>query len=290
MSPENVPPTSSNASSSSASGGQHLVSSKIDTQDIENLIALASRVSLLPSASENRLSPQEWFLPHTNVIFRAQRQQRFAKVLDSIANLSVAAPEHEVIAVALNVTSSSTNLYMAGNHVVPPNTVRHLNKLWSLLQDLSNDYEQYNQLPKSSDSPTQPQTSSLPLVAQKRVMQFRRDSLKFCCNKLNRRINKHYTSLLAIESTELSLIQQTVKGLATLMKDRDILSDRCWDLVWDGLSHLQVETTRLFRDNVDLSNLMAKTFPATRYQDSSKRCIFSPAENLFQNPFYHQYC
>lgn len=162
-----------------------------------------------------------WFLPHTKVIFRAQRQQRFAKVLDSIANLSVAAPQHEVIAVAFNVTSSSTNLYLAGNHVVPPNTVSHLNKLWSLLQDLSNDYKQYNQLPNSSNSPPRPQTSSLPLAAQKRVMQFCRDSLKFCCNKLNRRINKHYTSLLAVESTELSLIQQTVTNLAKLMKDRD---------------------------------------------------------------------
>lgn len=154
---------------------------------------------------------------------------------------------------------------MAGNHVVPPNTVSHLNKLWSLLQDLSNDYKQYNQLPNSSNSPPRPQTLSLPLAAQKRVMQFCRDSLKFCCNKLNRRINKHYTSLLAVESTELSLIQQTVTNLAKLMKDRDILSDRCWDLVWDGLSNLQVETTKLFRDNLDLSELMAKTFPAQRY-------------------------
>ena len=154
---------------------------------------------------------------------------------------------------------------MAGNHIVPPNTVSHLNKLWSLLQDLSNDYEQYNQLSNSSNSPPQPRTSSLPLAAQKRVMQFCRNSLKFCCHKLNRRINKHYTSLLAVESTELSLIQQTITDLAELMKDRDTPSDSHWDLVWEGLSNLQVETTRFFRDNIDLSELMAETFPAQRY-------------------------
>ena len=70
MSPEIVPPIYPTATSSSAPGssnkpaenpdGQHLISSEIDTQDIENLIALASRVSLLPRASENRLSPQEY--------------------------------------------------------------------------------------------------------------------------------------------------------------------------------------------------------------------------------------
>lgn len=237
-----------------------------------------------------------WFLPRTNAIFRAQRQQRFAKVLDSIANVSVAAPQHEVIAVAFNVTSSSTNLYMAGNHIVPPNTVSHLNKLWSLLQDFSNDYEQYNQLSNSSNSPPQPRTLSLPLAAQKRVMQFCRDSLKFCCHKLNRRINKHYTSLLAVESTELSLIQQTITGLAKLMKDRDTLSDRRWDLAWEGLSNLQVETTRFFHDNLDLSELMANPFPAQRYLEKvvafpkDIRILLNAANSPrlrthFQNPF-----
>lgn len=71
------------------------------------------------------------------------------------------------------------------------------------------------------------------------------------------------TSILAIESTELSLTQQAVTDLE---RSR-------YPLRWvlrpgmggDGLSHLQVETTKLFRDNLDLSELMAKTFPAEGY-------------------------
>lgn len=65
--------------------------------------------------------------------FRAQQQQKFAKVLDSIATLFVIDPQHEVITVVFNVTSSSINLYMASNHRVPPSTVKHINKLWNLL-------------------------------------------------------------------------------------------------------------------------------------------------------------
>lgn len=177
----------------------------------------------------------------------------------------MAAPQHEVIAVALNVTSSSTNLFMASNHGVPPNTIRYISGLWELLQDLSHDYEQHNKLPNHSNSPPQPQTSSLPLAAQKRVMQFRRDALKFCSNKLNRRINKHYSSFLAIDSPELSLFQEVIEGLAELMRERDTLLDKDWDLVWDGLSNLQVETTKVLRDNPDLFELTTKTFPAKRY-------------------------
>lgn len=197
--------------------------------------------------------------------FRAQ--PRFAKVLDSIANLSVADPQHEVIAVALNITSCSTNLYMASNHGVPPRTVRHINKLWSLLQDISKDYADHNRddAQPDSKSPIQPHTSSLPFPAQKRIIKFHRESLKFCSNKLNRRIDKHYSAFLAIESPEISDFQKTIECLATLMKCRDILDDEDWELAWDGLSNLQVETTKMFREKPDLYESFETTFPAKRY-------------------------
>lgn len=197
--------------------------------------------------------------------FRAQ--PRFAKVLDSIADLSVADPQHEVIAVALNITSCSTNLYMASNHGVPPRTVSHINKLWSLLQDISKDYADHNREDAQPDSksPIQPHTSSLPFPAQKRIIKFHRESLKFCSSKLNRRIEKHYSAFLAIESPEISDFQKTIECLATLMKCRDILDDEDWELAWDGLSNLQVETTKMFREKPDLYESFETNFPAKRY-------------------------
>lgn len=67
MSPTNICPTSSIASSSNPPDPpnqpaqnpdhQHLAPPGTDTQDTENLIAVASRVSLLPRASEHRLLP-----------------------------------------------------------------------------------------------------------------------------------------------------------------------------------------------------------------------------------------
>lgn len=182
-----------------------------------------------------------------------------------MANLSVADPQHEVIAVALNITSTSTNLFMASNHGVPPNTVKHVNKLWSLLQDISTDYEKHTKAPPHSNSPPQPNTSSLPLPAQKRIIQFQRESLKFSSNKLNRRLRKHYSAFLGIESPEILEFQKTIEGLATLMESRDILEDEDWELAWDGLSNLQVETLKMSRENPDLFESMAKTFPAQRY-------------------------
>lgn len=136
---------------------QDLAPAKIDPQDTENLIAMASMVSLLPRESEPRFlagrywesSIDSWFFL-LMLTFRAQA--RFAKVLDSVANLSVADSQYRVIAVALNITSCSTNWYMAGNHGVPLKTVSHIKKLWSLLQDISMDYADYNRDDAQPDS------------------------------------------------------------------------------------------------------------------------------------------
>ena len=166
---------------------------------------------------------------------------------------------------ALNITSDSTNLYMASNHGVPPRTVSHINKLWSLLQDISKDYASYHNVLPDSKSPAQPHTSSLPLPAQNRIIQFHRESLKFCSNKLSRRIDKHYAAFLAIQTPEILEFQKTIEGLAKMMRRRDILDDGEWELVWRGLSNLQVETAKIFRENSDLCKSLATNFPAQRY-------------------------
>lgn len=166
-------------------------------------------------------------------------------MLDSIANLSIAAPQHEVIAVALSMSGSDVKLFMAGNHEVPPSTVIQVPKLWSLLQALSKDYGKHHKLPNRSKSRPQPRTSSLPSAAQNLVMRFRRESLKFCSGKLNHRITKHYKSLLATDCPQFSSMQWSLKDLAELISARDIVSDKRWDLVCDELSNLQMLTTQI---------------------------------------------
>lgn len=159
---------------------------------------MASRISLPPKAGELRLSCIEylhllvfWFLPLSNACSRKRKGTRCARLLDSLAKLSVAAPQHEVMAVAFRPTASSIDLLIAGNQQVPISTTNHIRFLWVSLQELSVDYRSYNQLSDESRSPPQPQVSLLPSAARRRVKSFQRTALKFCGEKLNRRFVKH---------------------------------------------------------------------------------------------------
>lgn len=151
-------------------------------------------------------------------------------MFDSIAKLSVAAPQHEVVAVSLRMSSSSVHLYMAGNGKVPQNTVKHISKLWSLVQDLSNDYEKYQKVSNQMISPPQPKTLALPPAAQIKVKGFRQEALEFGAEKLNRRISKHLASFLVVNSilpptSIFATLQRLLPKLAQTIKTRETLSN-----------------------------------------------------------------
>lgn len=134
---------------------------------------------------------------------------------------------------------------MAGNENVPQITVTHIHELWSLLQALSNDYDKYHKLLNQTTSPPQPRTSALPPAAQKKVVEFRREALKFCAEKLNRRISKHLALSLAVKSSEipptspLISLQVLLPKLAQAIKTRETFSNQNWDDVWKRLSTVQ---------------------------------------------------
>ena len=118
--------------------------SDIETSNVYHLVALASRISLRPKAEELRLScteylhlPVFWFVPFSNPCSREQKESRFARLLDSITNLSVSAPQHEVIAIAFCPTASSLSLLMAGNEQVHISTTDHIGSLWVAPKTLS---------------------------------------------------------------------------------------------------------------------------------------------------------
>lgn len=78
--------------------------------DIQKLIAFALRVELKPKAGEGQVMLQEYVLspllhtmenPASNIDFRSRLKARFSRLLDSVPNLAVSAPQHEVYAVAL---------------------------------------------------------------------------------------------------------------------------------------------------------------------------------------------
>lgn len=192
-------------------------------------------------------------------------------MLDSIANLSVAAPTHEVIAVALHLTSSSVHLCMAGNRKVPQNTVNHMSKLWSLLQDLSNDYAKYHKHYRQMISQPQPKTHALPQVAQKKVKEFRREALKFCAEKFNRCISKHLSSFLAVNSSKLppnsifATLQGLLPNLAEAIKTRETFSNMRWENIWDGLKTVHALTSEMFKGEPDICKTVDQTFPVKRY-------------------------
>lgn len=154
--------------------------SDIEVSDIYHLIALASRISLPKSRGVELIMYRLfWFLPISNACSRKRKRTRCARLLDSLANLSVAAPQHEVMAVAFRPTASSIELLIAGNQQVPISTIDHIRCLWVSLQELFVDYRCYNQV------------FLLLSAARRRVKRFQRTALKFCGEKPNWRFVKH---------------------------------------------------------------------------------------------------
>lgn len=173
-----------------------------------------------------------------------------------------------MIAVTFCPTDSSLELLIAGNGQVPITTTEHIGSLWALLQELSADYRLHNQLFAESKSPPQPKISLLPSAARKRVRRFQRTALKFCGEKLNRRIVKHLNSLRAVNSSQsppgssFPTIQKLVQGLADYMKARSTFSDSDWDELWDVLEALHVLNGKIcWEDPDDIYHIIVKVFP-----------------------------
>lgn len=149
--------------------------------------------------------------------------------MDSLANIAVAAPQHEVIAVTFCPTDSSLDLLIAGNEQVPITTTEHIRSLWVSPQELSANYRLHNQLSDKSKSPPQPRASLSPSAAQERVKRFQRTALKFCSEKLNRRILKHLQPLQAVNGSQsppgssFVTIQNLVQGLADVTSNHFII-------------------------------------------------------------------
>lgn len=100
-------------------------------------------------------------IPTSNIAFKSRTQARLSK-LDSIANLAVSAPQHEVDAVALEGAPPSIQLVLAGNDAVPKRTIEHIQALWRYLQRLAEYYAKHHNLTETAESPPQAKRDRLP--------------------------------------------------------------------------------------------------------------------------------
>ena len=112
---------------------------------IQSLVAFISTVAHSALPTEQRLTSSD-DVPDDSCIHSAAYQTdsdkvRLEVVLDTLANVCISNPHHEVLAVGLRYTTKSgVQLTIAGNSGVPSSTVEHLRELWGLLISLSAVY------------------------------------------------------------------------------------------------------------------------------------------------------
>ena len=246
--------------------------------DVQKLIAFASRVELLPKAGEERVMLQEYPLIHTmeiptsNIDFRNRSEARFSRLLDSISNLAVSLPQHEVYAVALKgAPPSAIQLVLAGNARVPDKTIKHIKTLWQYLKNLAKDYAEFHKLSHLAESPPQAKRDKLPPSARGRILQFEREALKFCGEKLHRRISKHLASFKQIDCSGLPpesrflAVYSKLMTLTRLLVFRADFNDDDWEEFSEAYHSFDHSVDLLLEENrTYLYERMKKDFPIDR--------------------------
>ena len=216
--------------------------------DVQKLIACASRVDLKSKAGEERVMLQEYVLsplihtmeiPASNIDSRSKLKAKFSRLLDSIANLAVSAPQHEVYAVALQGAPPSLQLVVAGNAAVPKKTTEHIETLWQYLKTLAEDYAKFHKLSDTAESSPQAKRDKLSPSIRGRIIQLEREALKFCGEKLSRRFSKHLASFKQIDCSGLSPesifldVYSALMLLTELLEKRADFKDHEWELFAD---------------------------------------------------------
>ena len=249
--------------------------------DVQKLIAFASRVELKSKAGEERVILQEYVLsplihtmeiPASNIDSRSKLEAKFSRLLDSIANLAVSAPQHEVYAVALQGAPPSLQLVVAGNAAVPKKTTEHIETLWQYLKTLAEDYAKFHKLSDIAESPPQAKRDKFPPSTRGRIIQLEREALKFCGEKLHRRFSKHLASFKQIDCSGLPPesrflhVYSAVMVLTEVLEKRADFKDDNWESFADAYHGFDRLVNLLLEENLTyLYERMKKDFPIDRY-------------------------
>jgi nucleic acid/nucleotide deaminase of polymorphic system toxin len=166
-------------------------------KDAQHLLAFIARTQQRPNVREVRLTE----IPSNSPI--RDSPHRLAPVLDSIANLCVKDPHHEVVAVALRL-HKTLELIISTNAGTPPATVGHLRALWRALQKLSVEYNSaYGDSSESEVTPPRPEYKSLTPEAQTRIDEIHRECLKFSWERVKKRVNNKIQKFAAINRIDM---------------------------------------------------------------------------------------
>lgn len=166
----------------------------------------------------------------------------------------------------------SLQLILAGNAAVPKKTTEHIDTLWQYLKRLAGDYAKFHKLSDSAESPPKARRDKLPPSTRGCIIQFEREALKFCREKLYRRFSKRLESFRQIDCSGLppeSRFSDIYSGLMALTKaleKRADFKDEQWENFADAYHNFDRQVDQLLEENLTyLYERMKKDFPIDRY-------------------------
>lgn len=184
-------------------------------------------------------------------------------ILDSIANISVSKAKGEVVAVAVQVGKTDTKLIVASNGALPDSTITYLKEIWNMLMQLSKDYD-----PMSGRS-IQYTNKDLEKDAQMRIVNLRRKILRFCHQRLRRRISKYFSNFISLKGVQAEVLglEPTIKQIEALKPalDQPALADKTCDLIWLALVHIRCRLHRCSVRIENFENTQDNPFHVSRY-------------------------
>lgn len=195
---------------------------------------------------------------------------RVARVVDSIANISISQTKDEVVAVAVQIRTMDIRLIVASNGTLPNSTTTYLGEIWNILKQLSKDYQDaHHRMSKLSILPKRPPTKDLSEDARRRVQNLRQKILRFGHQNLRLRVSKHYSSIISINrdvAKELGL-EPMIKQLKIIKSALDLpaLADKIWNCVWIILESIRFRFDEFSSSIRNIENTPLIPFPLFRY-------------------------
>lgn len=214
---------------------------------------------------------------------------RVARILDSIANISVSQPKDEVVAVAVQIRTMDIRLIVASNGTLPSSTTKYLGEIWNILKQLSKDYQDsHHRMSKLSILPKRPPTKDLSEDARRRVRNLRQKILRFGHQNLRLLVSKHYFSIISInrDVAKEHGLEPMIKHLKIIKSALDLpaLADKIWNCVSIILESIRIRFDEFSRSIKNIENTPLIPFPLFRYL--SKVVSVSRDINVLMNAAY----
>lgn len=196
---------------------------------------------------------------------------RVARILDSIANISISHPKDEAVAVAVQIRAMDIRLILASNGTLPNSTITYLGEIWDILKQLSKDYQDSNhhRMSKASILPNRLQTRNLSEDTRGRIQNLRQKILRFGHQNLRLRVSKNYFGMITIDRDAAKAfgLEPMIKLLKIIKPALDLpaLADKIWHFVWVVLEGIRFRFDASSSSIKNIENTTHIPFPLFRY-------------------------